>query len=111
MSKNIKIYFSKTKDYKVIPVTGVWGGVAPGGDIFFDLFIDRKDNPEYIELKINDQNRTEEVMREGEEKIIREYQIGIILRPDNALTIGKWLIDKAKLAGASDNTEKKQWYG
>ena len=106
MSKNIKIYFSKTKDYKIVSATGVWGGVSPGGDIFFDLFIDKRDNPEYLELKIDNHNKTEEVGR-GEQKLVRESQIGITLRPDNALVIGKWLIEKAEAAGAIDITKKK----
>jgi len=106
MSKNIKIYFSKTKDYKIIPATGAWGGVSPSGDIFFDLFIDKRDNPEYLELKVDSNNKTEEVGR-GEQKSVRESQIGIILRPDNALVIGKWLIEKAEAAGAIDITKKK----
>jgi len=106
MSKNIKIYFSKTKDYKIISATGAWGGVSPSGDIFFDLFIDKRDNPEYLELKVDSHNNTEEVGR-GEQKLVRESQIGIILRPDNALVIGKWLIEKAEAAGAIDITKKK----
>lgn len=106
MSKNIKIYFSKTKDYKIIPATGAWGGVSPSGDIFFDLFIDKRDNPEYLELKVDSNNKTEEVGR-GEQKLVRESQIGIILRPDKALVIGKWLIEKAEAAGAIDITKKK----
>jgi hypothetical protein len=106
MSKNVKIYFSKTKDYKIVPATGVWGGVSPNGDIFFDLFIDKHDSPEYLVLKVDSDNKTEEVER-GEQKLVRESQIGITLRPDNALVIGKWLIGKAEAAGAIDITKKK----
>ncbi len=108
MKKNVKIYFSKTENYKIIAANGAWGGVSPGGDIFFDLFIDKRDNPEYLELEIDSNSKTEEVGREGAENFVRESQIGVVLRPDNALVIGKWLIEKAKAAGAIDITEKKK---
>lgn len=107
MSKNIKVYFSKTKDYKIIPATGVWGGISPSGDIAFDLFIDKTNSPEYIELKVNSDNKTEEVKR-GEEKLVRESQIGIILRPGVAYTIGEWLIKKAEAAGFTKSNKKKK---
>ena len=37
----IKIAFKKTPDYRIIPVTGAWGGVNPQGEIIFDLFVER----------------------------------------------------------------------
>ena len=33
----IKITFRKAPDYRIIPVTGAWGGVNPQGEIIFEL--------------------------------------------------------------------------
>jgi hypothetical protein len=106
MDNNIMIYFSKTKDYKILFATGAWGGVSPSGDIAFDLFIDKNDNPEYLKYQV-DTNKAKEVER-GKQKFIRESQIGVILKPDVAYTIGNWLVSKAKEAGIVEKSEKKK---
>ena len=99
MSKEIKIYFSKAKDYKIIPANGAWGGISPEGSIIFDLFIEKNELPDYIELEINDGKGKAKEINKKKKKIVRESQIGIVLKPDIAYSIGEWLIDKAKNAG------------
>lgn len=100
MAEKIKIEFRKASDYRVIPATGVWGGRSPQGEIFFDITVEKKDTPTSITLEIEKGKPPKEIQREGE-VIIRESQIGIIVRPDIALSIGKWLIEKAKEAGVT----------
>jgi len=97
MSRKVKIKFTKSKDYRNFAVTGAWGGVTATGEITVDLFIERSEAPEYIDLEI-DAHSSRETNR-GEEFIIRESQTGLVLRPDIAYTIGDWLIKTAMAAG------------
>lgn len=101
---DLKIEFRKASDYKIIPVTGAWGGVSPQGEIIFDLFVETREAPQSITMRI-EQGRVPEEIHKEEGVIIRESQIGIVVRPDIALSIGKWLIEKAQEAGVIERSE------
>jgi len=101
---DLKIEFRKASDYKIIPVTGAWGGVSPQGEIIFDLFVETREAPRSITMRI-EQGRVPEEIHKEEGVIIRESQIGIVVRPDIALSIGKWLIEKAQEAGVIERSE------
>ena len=98
MKEVIKIKFEKSNDYKMIPATGAWGGLSPNNEVVFDFFIEKHVNPEFIELEIENGKKIGEKQK-SESAFIREAQVGIVLRPDIAYSIGKWLIEKAKNAG------------
>jgi hypothetical protein len=100
MVKEITIFYEKTDQYQLLPVTGAFGGPTPSGDILAEFFVERKTPPTKIVLEIEPPNVTEKE-REGE-RHIREIQVGILIRPDIAHSIGKWLIEKAAQAGFSE---------
>jgi len=102
MKEVIKIKFRKSNDYKMIPATGAWGGLSPNNEVVFDFFIEKHVNPEFIELEIENGKKIGEKQK-GERTLVREAQVGIVLRPDIAYTIGKWLIEKAKNAGVKES--------
>lgn len=92
----IKVFYEKSKDYRLIPATGAYGGVSPNGEVIIDFYVERRDSPESITLEIDDQGKAIE-KSPVRSRFIREKQFGIVLRPDIALTIGKFISDKAKL--------------
>jgi len=96
---DIKIQFKKAADYRIIPVTGAWGGVNPQGEIVFDLFVEKMEIPESVHMRIEPGHPPVEMEREGQVHV-RECQIGIVIRPDIARSIGEWLIQKATEASA-----------
>lgn len=98
MKEAIKIIFRKSNDYKMIPATGAWGGLSPNNEVIFDLFVEKHVYPESIDLEIENGRKVKE-KQEVENIFIREAQIGVVLRPDIAYSLGEWLIDKAKDAG------------
>lgn len=98
MKETIKIKYSKSNDYKIIPATGAWGGLSPNNEVILDLFVEKHVHPESIEIEIENGRKVGE-KQEVENIFIREAQIGIVLRPDIAYLIGEWLIGKAKDAG------------
>lgn len=100
MKEVVKIKFGKSNDYKMIPATGAWGGLSPNNEVVFDLFVEKHVYPESIELEIQNGKQAEEKQKQKEEHVfIREAQIGVVLRPDIAYSLGEWLIGKAKNAG------------
>lgn len=95
----IKITFKKAADYRIIPVTGAWGGVSPQGEIIFDLFVEKLEVPESVKIKVEPGRPPVEMAREGQVHI-RESQIGVVVRPDIARSLGEWLIQKANEAAS-----------
>jgi hypothetical protein len=58
---------------------------------------------ESIQIKVEPGRPPVEISREGQANV-REFQIGIVVRPDIARSLGEWLIQKANEA-ASDVAE------
>jgi hypothetical protein len=94
----IKVEFKKGSDYRIIPVTGAWGGVNPQGEIIFDLFVEKLE-VQSIRIRVEPGRPPVEIARE-EEIHVRESQIGVVVRPDIARSIGEWLIQKANEASS-----------
>jgi hypothetical protein len=101
--QEVIIFYEKNEYYRLLPVTGAFGGPTPIGDIIVEFFVERQTTPEKIILEI-DPHGAREIKREGG-RMVREIQVGILLRSDRAYSIGKWLIEKAAQAGY---TEVKQ---
>jgi hypothetical protein len=93
---DMKILFKRAADYRIIPVTGAWGGLNPQGEIIFDLFVEKLEI-ESIQVRVEPDGSPVETAREGEVHV-RESQIGVVVRPDIAKSIGEWLIQKANEA-------------
>jgi len=98
MKEAVKIKFIKSNDYKMIPATGAWGGLSPNNEVVFDLFVEKHGYPKSIEIEIENGKKVEE-KQDVDNIFIREAQIGVVLRPDIANSLGEWLIGKAKDAG------------
>lgn len=98
--RQITLYYEKNEYYRLLPATGAFGGPTPTGDIIIDFFVERQTHPDKIVLEL-DPSGPKEIKREGG-KVTREVQVGILLRPDRAHSIGKWLIEKANQAGFSE---------
>ena len=90
-------YYEKIDNYRLIPATGAFAGTAPTGEIIVDFYVERHSIPDKIIYEIGPSEK-KEIKREGQ-RVIREIQVGIILRPEHAHLIGTWLIEKAIKAG------------
>jgi hypothetical protein len=94
----LDVFFRKDKDYRVVPVSGVWGGISPHGMIFADFFFEKPDTPEKVTL---DDSGKEVGRSPSGMFVVRDVVGGITVRPEVARAIGQWFIDKA------DEFEKK----
>lgn len=104
MSKKVKVHFRNAPDYKKHPATGVWGGVAPTGNVMAEFFVDTTANPDTVDYEVSDEGKQSEVGRAGDREgdvrlILRELQTGVILTPQDAFTVGSWFMQKAVEAG------------
>ncbi len=94
----LDVFFRKDRDYRVMPVSGVWGGISPHGMVFADLFFEKPDTPEKVSLD----DAGKEVGRSPAGMfVVRDVVAGIAVRPEVARAIGEWFIAKA------DEFEKK----
>ena len=100
------VVYSKAANYKRCGVTGAYGGVNPNGEVIADFFVEYKEPPEELHLEVR-KGKVNEVDRKGGDKFIREMQVGLVLRPDIALSVGNWLIRQAEKAGITSELIEK----
>jgi len=106
--ESFTVEFTKSDGYRLIAATGAWGGVSPNGEIVFDLYIERRRNPESITIEVEDGEQVGEERHPKPQPFERESQIGVVVRPDIARAIGEFLIgmaDKAIWPGRKETTE------
>ncbi len=94
MPKEVKIKFTESTEYKIYPATGVWGGPGPDGTFVIDFFVERLSVPEEMVLEF-EMGKAPKEMSRTEQGMVRERQVGVVMRPDVAKAVGKFLIDKA----------------
>ena len=94
--KTMNVKFSKSPEYKIVGATGAYGGPTPQGEILCHLFIEYPLPPERVEIEVNPDGSFQERVQEPKDVIVRELQVGLLLRPDIARIIGKWLVDHAE---------------
>jgi hypothetical protein len=98
MMPDIHIVYRAAKDYKSIPVSGVYGGINPQGMIHADLFIEKADYPEETVMRVNEATgETFELSRTPEQQpVVREFLVGMVMRPEVAKAIGQWLLKQVE---------------
>ena len=105
--EKVPIKFTKSNEHKTYPATGAFGGTNPKGEIICHFHIDKNKFPESLHyIADSDKPLTEKSIGDEEKEIIREIQSTIVMRPDVALSIGKWLINKAETV--MQGVEKKE---
>ncbi|MBW1865789.1 MAG: hypothetical protein JRI64_09200 [Deltaproteobacteria bacterium] len=93
----VKIKFEKAPDHKTYPVSGVWGGATPQGDILCSFFVEHLAIQDTMELEFGmESGKTIDKNPKDEKVYVREILTSLLVRPDIALSIGTWLISKAE---------------
>lgn len=93
----IKVKLKKDSEYRIIPASGVWGGITPHGTVYFDIVIEKPEAPELTVINIDEGTgqRVEAVQEPKEPYVERILMTGVMVRPEIARAIGNWLIEKA----------------
>jgi len=93
----IKIFFRRAAEFKMIPVSGVWGGLTPQGNVYCDFFFEKAEIPENVVVQVGEGGTpAKEVGRNPQNQMfVREVVVGLSMQPEIARSIGQWLIEKA----------------
>lgn len=98
MDKEITFRFDRDPEYRVVVANGAWGGPTPRGEIMFDLFFEHADVPEEISYMATPDGLGPEVARTPQTNyIIRDALVGVVMTPENAESLGRWLLEKVSL--------------
>lgn len=104
MKTEVKVSFNKSPDYRLLPVTGAWGGPSLTSEIVVDFYVDKGAMPDNITLVIDSLGPVEEKERsDSDHQTVREVLVGLVMRPDIALVIGNFLVEKANLVLKKSN--------
>ncbi len=94
---DVRIRYGKASDYRRVSVTGVCGGAIPSGGVLCDFFVEVPAHPEELHLKLEGIRPVAESPSYPEgEHYLRELQVGMILTPQVAKSIGQWMIKWAE---------------
>ncbi len=108
-SKKVLIIYSRAQDFKIVPATGVWGGLSPQGEVICNFFLEQPMQPDKMEVTIDNRGKAikEEVINKNTEPLFsRELQVGVVMRPDIAARVGEWLIEQSKRSLPPKDSEK-----
>jgi hypothetical protein len=96
--KLIRFKFSRASDYRTITANGAWGGLATNGVIAVDLYVERTATPESaVRHIVGERAGEEEILPDSSEILVnRESQVGLLMTPEAARAIGKFLLDQAE---------------
>ena len=96
--RKVTVSFRKSDDYRLYPVTDVYGGTTVDGDaVFFHLTVDHFPTPSYQTFIPDSEGRinlgdVKETISAGD--IEKELLCGIMLTPEAAVKIGNWLLQR-----------------
>lgn len=95
--------YERYDDYKIIYANGAVGGVTPRGEILFDLFIEFVGAPDETVHSVTPDGLGPEIGRTPEKPpFTRQSQVGVVMTPGQAKSLGYWLIDQV------ENMERKR---
>lgn len=104
--------FEEAPGFRLYPCGGVWGGVNPGGVVVANFFVDLNPNPVSVTLSPDESGKAEEVERNppvnSSHEVIRlrrQLMTGVILSPQDAISIGNWLVQQGMNAIAASNAD------
>ncbi len=97
----ITFRYSTAPAYRKVPVSGVWGGVMPDGNIIANFFVDAPEMPASVTHELTEGHVLgQEVSRErggdAEPTFERAREVGVVLSPDKAKSFAQWLLSKAE---------------
>lgn len=94
----IRLVQTKSSDYRVVPATGVWGGVTPGGILRMDFFVDSIRPEESSVLPLQPDGKIRMADAAIGRYLERETQVGIAMSLETAERVANWLLGRVNQA-------------
>lgn len=97
-ANEIEFHYVKSNFFRVLHITGAFGGVTPQLNIHMNVFGDRPPIPKMIVQAITPENRIgSETRRDSRVGIVREVEADIVLDIDTAKALVEWLNTKISM--------------
>ena len=99
--KEVRIVYTDRSDKPTVPATGVYGGLtSEGSQVVAHFFVEFGTIPSVIKHNFDETGNLREQNVELAKRSdgTREIQATVIMSPENALTVGLFLQEKARLA-------------
>ena len=92
--KEITFHYLKSPAFHGVHADGVFGGATPQGDIHLSFFTERLPIPKEVICLIDEEGDVVEKSREGRQGIVRELQVDVTMRIENAEVVAKFLLEQ-----------------
>jgi hypothetical protein len=109
--QKIAFNYQKSSNYQNFYIDGVYGGVLPTGNIWFDTFIEKGLTPDIVVSEIDMKTgNLNEVSKSPDTngKMLRELQSGFVLNLSTAKVLRDWLEGKIEIIEKADKKIKKK---
>jgi hypothetical protein len=107
--KAVKFRYIFPDEYNPVMATGVVGGPMPDGNVILNFYLERLGLPYSQTFEVSDSGQLgKEIAVEPEDchqTFVRFVNGGVILSPDTALSIAKWLEEQVGKVRAKDKSK------
>lgn len=103
LQDTVPVTHRTSDDYGIHPASGARGGPQPRGQFKLDFIVDYTADPEREIHELTEQGIGDVQDAEGEVRIIREKQTGVVMSPNNALSVACWIIAQILGPEVSEN--------
>lgn len=98
-AKAVSVIYTEHPGKPTIPATGAYGGLTgDGGSVVLHLYTEYSSVPAAVRLELAEGKAPNETSIAVKSDGVREIQATIVMSPEAAQSIGRFLIDKAKIA-------------
>ncbi len=99
----VRIEFERSPAYRLVAADGAWGGPTPRGHILVNFFVDVPTSPLSVTHGLSEDGQLgpeldrSPVAQEGTPRVSREFEVGVLLSPDDAEGVARWLLEQVEL--------------
>ncbi len=99
----VRIEFERSPSYRLVTADGAWGGPTPRGHILVNFFVDVPVAPLSVTHRVTEDGQLgAELVRtpatgEGSPRVSREFEVGVLLSPEDAESVARWLLEQVDL--------------
>lgn len=96
MSKRLRFEWQYPDGFQHQPVSGIYGGVLPSGDLLMEFFLERMAPPDYEIREISREIPGGTPVEFAEQKVVRRVQCGVVANLQTARSFHEWLGEQLK---------------
>ncbi len=90
--RKLSVRYERASEFRLLPVTGIVGGVTPNGEVVGNFFLEQPQYPSQIEVTLDQAGNKMNEEGAPDFDFKREIVVGVILNPRAARSIGNWFI-------------------